>query len=153
MPKKVFISISLSLLLGLGIIACFALDNNVPKEAPVPIIKYNNSTVPTVKSLYNWFDKKQGGNSHLNGPPEETTKGLTPVIVERESNITIKFDTKYQPKQTELNLWNKGEIVSKLLLKNDRFCTPNVPGIYVCEVIGRWDETHDSAHSFKIEVK
>ncbi len=149
--KKV-ISISL-LILGLGIIACFALNNYVPKKAPVPIVKYNNLTIPTVESMYNWFDEKKGGNSHLNPPPEESTKDLTAIIVETNSNLTIRFDTKYQPKQMEIILWNKGEIESRVILYDNIFSTPTVPGIYVYEIIGRWDDTHDSAHSFPIEVK
>lgn len=101
--------------------------------------------------MYNWLDKK-GGSSHLNPPPEESTKDLTAIIVEPNSNITIRFDTKYQPKQTEIKLWKNGEIESGLILPDNVFITPTLPGIYVYEITGRWDDTHDSAHSFRIEV-
>jgi len=139
--------------LVLGIIACFALKDYVPRTAPVAIVKYTNLTIPTVESTYNWFDEKKGGNSHLNPPPEESTKDLTAIIVEPNSNITIRFDTKYQPKQMEIVHWKQGEIESRLILHDNIFSTPTVPGIYVYEINGRWDDTHDSAHSFRIEVK
>lgn len=103
--------------------------------------------------MYNWFDKKKGGNSHLNPPPEETTKNIDAIAVEPNSNISIRFDTKYQPKQIEIIHWNQGEIESKVILNNEKFSAPTIPGIYVYEINGRWDETHDSAHSFRIEVK
>jgi len=153
LPKKVTTSISILLLLGLGIIAWFAINNYIPREAPVPIVKYNNVTIPTVKSMNNWLDKENGGNSNLTLPPEESTKDLTAIAVKLNSNIIISFDTKNQPKQMEIIHWTQGEIETRVILNNEIFRTSTVPGIYVYEIIGRWDDTHDSAHSFRIEVK
>ena len=151
MPKKVITSISILLLIGLGIILCS--NNYIPREAPVPIVKYNNVTVPTIESMYNWLNKENGGNSNLIPPPEESTKDLTAIAVKPNSNIIIRFDTKYQPKQMEIIHWFQGKIESRLILNDKIFRTPTVPGIYVYEIIGRWDDTHESAHSFRIEVK
>jgi hypothetical protein len=153
LSRKVITSIILLLSLGLGIIAYFAINTNIPKEAPVPIVKYNDLIIPTVPSMYNWIDEKKGGNSHLNPLPEEATKDMTAIAVEPNSPITIKFDTKYQPKQMEIIHWTQREIGSKVILNDERFSTPAVSGIYVYEIIGRWDDTHDSAHSFRIKVK
>lgn len=143
---------SLLLILGLGIIAYFTINTTIPKEAPVPIVKYNNLIIPTVESMYNWIDEKKGGNSHLSPPPEESTKDLPPIVVEPNSNLTIGFDTKYQPKQMEILLWSQGDIKSREILYDNVLSAPTEPGIYVYEINGTWDDNHDSAHSFRIEV-
>lgn len=151
MPKRVITRIGLVLLLGLGVILFF--NNYIPREAPIPIVKYYNVTIPTVESMYNWLDMKNGGNSNLCPPPEESTKDLTAVAVKPNSDIFISFDTKYQPKQMEILHWTQGEIELRVSLSDKTFRVPTVPGIYVYEIIGRWDDSHESAHSFRIEVK
>lgn len=78
---------------------------------------------------------------------------MKPVAVKPNSDLSISFDSRYQPREVELICWSQGEIVSSIILDDPAFKTAAVPGIYVYEVIGRWDETHDSAHSFRIEVK
>ncbi|EHQ88759.1 hypothetical protein [Desulfosporosinus youngiae] len=147
------LSIALLLFLCFGIISYYTINNHIPKEAPVPIVEYNNKLIPTTESMYNWFDKGKGGNSHLALPPEENTKDLEAIAVEQNRDIMIKFDTKYQPQQIEIIHWTQGRIKSSLILNGMTFKTATVPGIYVYEVIGKWDETHQSAHSFGIEVK
>lgn len=155
--KKIKIRIGSGLLLLLflsfGMIACFTGKNQLPKAAPLPIVKYNNAAIPTIRSMNNWFDKEKGGNSRLCPPPEESTRDMKPVMVKPNSDISISFDSRYQPREIELIHWSQGEIASGMILNDPIFKTPAVPGIYVYEVIGRWDDTHDSAHSFRIEVK
>lgn len=140
-------------ILILGIITSLVLINYIPSKAPPPIVKYNNLSIPTVESMNNWFNEKTGGNSRLSLPPEENTKDLPPTLVEPSSNVTIGFDTKFRPKQVEIIQWKNGKIESDATIENNTFTVPSVPGVYVYEIIGKWDETHNSAHSFRIEVK
>ncbi|MGE4274005.1 MAG: hypothetical protein AB7E31_14280 [Desulfitobacterium sp.] len=140
-------------ILMIGIITFLVLTNYIPSKAPLAIIKYNNLSIPTVESMNNWFDEKTGGNSRLSLPPEENTKELLPILVEPNSNITIGFDTKFRPKMVEILQWKNGKIVSTAIIKSNIFTVPSVPGIYVYEIIGKWNDTHNSAHSFRIEVK
>jgi len=53
----------------------------------------------------------------------------------------------------EIIHWTQGKIESRVILNDKIFRTPTVPGIYVYEIIGIWNDTHESAHSFRIEVK
>lgn len=150
---KISIGLILLLLLSFGMIACFTGKNQLPKEAPLPIVKYGNATIATIESYNNWFDEEKGGNSRLGPPPEESTRDMKPVAVKPNSDLSISFDSGYQPRKIELIHWSQGEIASDIILNDPGFKTAAVPGIYVYEVIGRWDDTHDSAHSFRIEVK
>jgi len=74
LPKKVITILLLLGLVGLGIILCFAINNYIPREAPIPIVKYNNVTIPTVESMYNWLDKENGGKSNLTPPQKKAQR-------------------------------------------------------------------------------
>jgi len=135
-------------------IVVIVFNKQLPSNAPLLIISNNNSEIKTVKTTYSWVDNDIGGNSNISANPDEDLKDINPVNVKPNSKITFKFDSKIDPKWIEVIEWKNKEIATKKKydVSENFFLSPQDKGVYVYEIVGTWDDSHNSAHAFKIAV-
>jgi len=149
--KLVLILIPLSLLfLAIFLIA----PKGIPLTPPTPELKYNDIKINLSQGEYNWFNKDHGGNSFLAGSSYDVGEKMKCITTKPEDKIAFNFGEK--PKTIKVLLWTdyNRAIVYKSYGTDDvkEIITPKAEGEYVMEIVGEWDETHNTSHIFKIKV-
>lgn len=132
-----------------------------PSSPPTMNIYYKENKIKLEHGDFNWFDKSEGGNSHLYGDPIKTLEDYRLAEVEKEEFLTYSYTRK--PKYVVANVlkadgdvWKqyKEYILDYYEKKEERIIeVPKEEGIYIFIVTGVWDETHNTCHIFKIKVK
>lgn len=135
--------------------------NYIPTSAPTPKIMCKNREIVLKNADFNWFDKDSGGNSNIFGDPAETLRDYKPVDVGSEDSLEYSFPQK-PPRIVSITItkWygSQWKLVDRYFRfysdkKEDRIILlPKEKGIYIYEIDGEWDETHNTANIFKINV-
>jgi len=134
--------------------------NYIPTSPPTPNIMYKNREIVLKNADFNWFDKDIGGNSNISGDPSETLRDYKPVDVGSEDSLEYSFPQK--PRIVSIIITKLDGSQWKLVNRYFRFYSdkkegriiqlPTEKGIYIYEIDGEWDETHNTANIFKINV-
>lgn len=134
--------------------------NYIPANPPVPKIMYKNKELVLKNADFNWFNKNSGGNSNIFGEPAETLRNYKTIDVGSEDSFEYSFSQK--PKIVSISItkldgsqWKLVDTYFKFYSdkKGDRIIQfPKEKGIYIYEIDGEWDETHNTANIFKINV-
>lgn len=132
-----------------------------PSSPPTMNIYYKENKIKLEHGDFNWFDKSEGGNSHLYGDPIKILEDYSPVEVSIGDFFTYTYSS--IPRSVSVGIfkldghkWIKSEEYTLYYYdkKYDRTIrVPQEKGEYIFDISGNWDETHNTCHIFKIKVK
>ena len=102
-----------------------------------------------------------GRNSNIFGDPAETLRNYKPIDVGSEDSLEYNFSRK-PPRIVSIIITKWDGSRWKLVDRYFKFYSdkkesriiqfPKEKGIYIYEIDGEWDETHNTANIFKINV-
>lgn len=118
-------------------------------EPPMPRINVEGMQVAIVRGSSCWAANGMGKCVDMVSPPE-LVKKVIPTVATAGSKAMIQFD--YVPSESGVNQWGSEGTMMIALEQGNTFRLPQVKGIYVYDVYGRWKEG-SSSFAFSVEVK
>lgn len=125
-----------------------------PLKEPYVTIKYNNKAITIEIGEHNWLGK-DGGNSYLAGSSYEVGQKCDVLAAKPNDIIKVTFSSK--PKEMKVLLWSdySSNKVYKSFgaEKKYKFVLPEVKGEYIFEVMGYWDDRHNTSDIFRVKIE
>ncbi|WP_349408780.1 hypothetical protein [Pseudalkalibacillus sp. SCS-8] len=115
-------------------------------KPPIPDVEIDSEKIPVVRGGYCWYECADTATI------PELVQGKEPLIVSKNSKITITFNYEPEPNQISITRMKKGE--EKVY--NQSLKVPSEQGVYYYKISARWDYDDleaDSSYAFVIEVK
>lgn len=131
-----------------------------PSLPPTMNIYYKEDKIKLEHGDFNWFEKSEGGNSHIYGDPVKTLEGYNPVEVSIGDFFIYNYSSKPRVISVRIfklngNEWNLSQDYI-LFYSNKKYertiAVPQEKGEYIFDISGNWDETHTTCHVFKIKI-
>lgn len=131
------------------------IPSKIPKERPKVTFKYKDKVIPSNMGEHTWFNIKAGGNSYIVGRSYDVGLKTSSVVTSPGSTMEINFS--YIPKNIELLQWTSSDTHSKIydiksMEKKYEFALPLDKGEYIFEVMGQWDETHNTSDIIRVNI-
>ena len=148
--KKVLITLSVIIVLAIGIYLVVGLFNTKP---PSPIITIGEKRIELAQGSYCWDGLINAVCADTSLPPEVIKhRELKPMVVSSESKIKIEFNIEPNKDSIGVHQWLNDERTKSVPLNENILTAPKEEGIYVYDVFARW-ERGDSSYAFVIEVR
>lgn len=130
------------------------ITRKIPLSPAKVVIKYNNRAVPVEIGEHNWING-EGGNSYLAGSSYNVGQKSSSFTAKANDIINISFSSK--PREMKVILWS-GYSARKVYKsfgaqKKYEFDLPEAKGEYIFEVVGDWDNTHNTSHVFRVKLE
>jgi hypothetical protein len=143
-------------LLIFGYYAYTNITAEIPKGRPNVTFRYNGKAIPSNMGEHNWFDMKDGGNSYMAGSSYDVGQKTSSVVANLGGTIEITFSS--IPKDVKVLQWLGNGTQPKAydvksIEKKCEFILPLDEGECVFEVIGEWDETHNTSDIIRVNIK
>lgn len=144
------------LILFIGYYIYSNLALKAPVKKPYVKMKYNGTIIDSTMGEHNWFHGN-GGNSYLAGPSykvgQEKASAFTAKMGDK---ISVSFSSK--PKKMKVLRWISDDTPAEIYntfpaSSNYRFSLPYEKGEYVFEILGYWDDKHNTSNIFRVIVE
>jgi hypothetical protein len=149
-----FIAICGVIILILGYSDYKYITREIPLSQPKVVIKYNNKVVPVEIGEHNWING-EGGNSYLAGSSYDVGQKCSAFTAKANDILSIQFSSK--PREMKVFLWS-GYSANKIYKSfgaqmKYEFALPEAKGEYIFEVMGGWDDKHNTSSIFKVRIE
>ncbi len=131
-------------------------SSSIPLNSTIPTLKYNNNDIALATWEHIWNDDNMQGSSYLSENPFKLTEDISPVKINPTDKISFNFVSKTKPKSIFISQWispNEAKLYAEYKnVSNGELIMPSEKGTYIFSISGMWDETHTTAHVFKVII-
>lgn len=157
--KKYINKVTITCIIFLLIAGYYTYTNitaEIPRKSPTVTIKYNDKNVPSNMADHTWFARKEGGSSCMTVGSYKIGQKTESIIVNSKDIMEIKFSS--APKEIRVLHWISNDKANKVHNvqspeKKYELTLPSEKGEYIFEVMGIWDDAHNTSNVFRFKIE